>query len=401
MRANENRRPSLSAPLPKSRFSAVRSPYPVIRQKKEARPLKIAFFAYGFSGKGKTDATRKTTKKMQNFQRWVSPLLLALVSQQVIRLVTDIPASNAFWASPSQHLEELLLSIPLCYLLDWDMRRFLKKRKHNPDNRKEVGKEYLYWFVYLTVAMTVTVFLVHRLLGLADYASDYILAVFTIVPLLLLYYTWIRHDFIRRKFTEQQLLLERIKSEKLETELKFLKNQYHPHFLFNALNTVYFLVDDDNQPAKESIELLSDLLRYQIYTVDEPVTLEEELGFLAKYLRFQQFRMDENIRVESHLEMENKKVKIHPLLFQPLLENAFKHLGGGTRIDFYVRQEGDMLTFTTSNPTGPGGEAAARKGIGLENLRQRLALLYPGRHTLQTELKDGAFLARLTIQTHA
>lgn len=338
---------------------------------------------------------------MQHFQRWASPLLLAFVSQQVIRLVTDVPAGNTFWASPSQHVEELLLSIPLCYLVDWDMRRYLKKRKHDPGNRKEVGKEYLYWFIYLTFAMTLTVFLIHRFLGLADYVRDYILAVFTIVPLLLLYYTWIRSDFTRQEFAEQRLQLEKIKSEKLEAELKFLKSQYHPHFLFNALNTVYFLVEEENAPAKESIELLSDLLRYQIYTVDEPVTLEEELGFLAKYLRFQQFRMDENIRVEAHLEMEDKKMKIHPLLFQPLLENAFKHLEGGTRIDFYVRQEGDTLTFTTSNPTGASGEAAARKGIGLENLRQRLAILYPGRHTLSTELKEGAFLARLTLQTHA
>lgn len=338
---------------------------------------------------------------MQNFQRWVSPLLLALVSQQVIRLVTDIPASHTFWGSPSQHVEELLLSIPLCYLGDWDMRRYLKKRKLDPANRKEVAKEYLYWSVYFTVAMTVTVFLVHRILELTDYVRDYILAVFTIVPLLLLYYTWIRNDFTRQKFTEQRLQLEKIKSEKLETELKFLKSQYHPHFLFNALNTVYFLVEDENEPAKESIELLSDLLRYQIYTVDQPVTLEEELDFLDKYLRFQQLRMDEHIRVEAHLEIENKEVKIHPLLFQPLLENAFKHLDQGRRIDFYVCQKGDSLAFTTANPTGPGGKAAARKGIGLENLRQRLAILYPGRHTLTTEIKEEAFQARLTIQTQA
>lgn len=337
---------------------------------------------------------------MQNFQRWVSPLLLALVSQQVIRLVTDVPASHTFWGSPSQHIEELLLSIPVCYLGDWDMRRYLKKRKYDPADRQGVAKEYLYWFAYFTFAMTVTVFLIHRILGLTDYVRDYILAVFTIVPLLLLYYTWIRHDFIRQKFTEQQLQLEKIKSEKLETELKFLKSQYHPHFLFNALNTVYFLVEEENEPAKESIELLSDLLRYQIYTVDEPVTLEEELGFLDKYLRFQRLRMDEDIRIEAHLDIENKKVRLHPLLFQPLLENAFKHLEGNARIDFYVRQKDDCLTFTTSNPTGPGGEAAARKGIGLENLRQRLAILYPGRHTLSTELNDKAFLARLTIQTN-
>lgn len=77
---------------------------------------------------------------MQNFQRWISPLLLALVSQQVICLVTDIPASNAFWASPSQHLEELLLSIPLCYLLDWDMRRFLKKGNTIPTTGKRWEK---------------------------------------------------------------------------------------------------------------------------------------------------------------------------------------------------------------------------------------------------------------------
>lgn len=335
---------------------------------------------------------------MPTLQRWLSPLILALVSQQVLRLATDVPLSHTFWVTPAQHIKELLCSIPLCYLLDWRIRMSLKKGRHEPENRKKVAKEYLLWTLWLLGAVSITVFIVHRLLGLTDYFKDYILALSTLVPLTLLYYTWIRNDFLRQQFIDQHLQLEKIKSEKLETELKFLKSQYHPHFLFNALNTVYFLVEDQNEPAKECIELLSDLLRYQIYTVDEPVTLEEEIEFLDKYLRFQKFRMDENVRTRAHIEIEDKQVKIYPLLFQPLLENAFKHLDGAANIDFYMVQQGEQLIFTVCNPIAPVAKANAKKGIGLENLRQRLAILYPGKHTLTTEIQNEAFQARLTLQ---
>lgn len=95
-----------------------------------------------------------------------------------------------------------------------------------------------------------------------------------------LYYTIIRNGILFRSLIEQSLQLEKIKAGQLETELKLLKSQYHPHFLFNALNTIYFQVDDNNKEVKQSIEQLSDLLRYQLYNIEQEVTMEQEINYL-------------------------------------------------------------------------------------------------------------------------
>ena len=336
---------------------------------------------------------------MQNLRRWISPLILAIICQQAIRFVTDISMSNTFWVVPSQHLKEFFISIPLFYLLDWSIRLFLKKNKYDHSNLKEIYKEYLLLTVYLLISITLIVFITHRILDLTDYFRDYVFAAVTVIPILLLYYTLIRNDFIEKKFSNQNLQLEKIKSEKLETDLRFLKAQYHPHFLFNALNTVYFQVDEKNYQAKESLELLSDLLRYQIYNADEPVTLEQEINFLQTYLRFQKLRMDENILVKQHIETENNQLKIYPLLFQPLLENAFKHLDGELQIDIHVTQKNNTITFTAINSITDTEKTNSSKGIGLGNLRKRLSILYPENHTLSTEIKGMFFQAQLIIKT--
>jgi len=335
---------------------------------------------------------------MQNFLRWISPAILAFFCQQAIRLVTDISIDNTFWVTPSQHLKEILISIPLFYILDWWMRKYLAKKKYNSGERKETYKEYLLWTGYLFIAVIIIVVITHRILDLNEYLRDYVFAVATLVPILLVYYTLIRNGFIQKRFTQQNLQLEKIRSEKLETDLRFLKAQYHPHFLFNALNTVYFQVDDNNQQARDSIELLSSLLRYQIYNSDELVTLEGEINFLNTYLSFQKLRMDSEATINQYIKTEDNQVKIYPLLFQPLLENAFKHLDG-ERIDFYITQQGNTIIFTAENSIAHSDKEEKRKGIGLQNLQQRLSILYPGKHELSTEIRENTFHAHLRINT--
>ena len=150
--------------------------------------------------------------------------------------------------------------------------------------RKEIsiGKEYSYITLglFITTNVTLSITYVLGLIELGQPISDYILVNIIYVPLNVLYYTIIRNKEISNYYQHQSLLLEKLRNEQLDTELKLLKSQYHPHFLFNALNTIYFQIEDSNMQAKHSIELLSELLRYQLYDIKQKVTVKQELDYL-------------------------------------------------------------------------------------------------------------------------
>jgi LytS/YehU family sensor histidine kinase len=200
------------------------------------------------------------------------------------------------------------------------------------------------------------------------------------------------------EYNRQTLLLEKMKNKQLETELNFLKSQYHPHFLFNALNTIYFQVDDENKNAKQTIEILSNLLRYQLYDINQKVPIQKEIDYLKTYILLLQMRASERLVVESNFDLLLKEQEIHPLLFQPLLENAFKYIGGKYFIHINLTLEGNKVVFTVKNSVNTTLQnMKTRKGIGIENLKRRLEILYPEKHSLKTELKENIFLAALVI----
>lgn len=335
---------------------------------------------------------------MYRLQKWISPVILAVICQQAIRLVTDISIDNTFWVTPSQHLRELIISPPFFYLIDRGLYLLFVKRSTNKKGWKDIVKEYGLAAIYFSICIIITVFIIHVLLSLPDYFRDYVIAVMVCVPILLFYFTLIRNEYNRRKVDEQNFELERVKAAQLETEMKFLKAQYHPHFLFNALNTIYFLVDETNMAAKEGIELLSGLLRYRLYDAEEQVPLEDELQFLNTYIAFQKLRIEEGVKVDFSTEITDNQRKIHPLLFHPLLENAFKYVNGNFYIGIRVSQQGNMVIFKITNTIIRYPESEQKAGIGLTNLKQRLAILYPGRHDLSINKEQDLFTATLTIE---
>ena len=160
----------------------------------------------------------------------------------------------------------------------------------------------------------------------------------------------IRNNILAKRYSEKIVQLEKLRVDQLETQLKLLKMQYHPHFLFNALNTIYFLIDEENEEAIEAVELLSDLLRYQLYDINTKVTIEEEIDYLRTYIQFQRLRMTKRLQFEESFDPELTGQKIHPLLFQPLLENAFKYIGGAYRIQVSMRKEDSKVCFGVSGP---------------------------------------------------
>jgi LytS/YehU family sensor histidine kinase len=222
------------------------------------------------------------------------------------------------------------------------------------------------------------------------------------IPLLysLILYGIIRSNTFLKAYIEGKVQLEKITNDQLQTELKFLKAQYHPHFLFNALNTIYFQMDEDVAAAKKSVEKFSQLLRYQLYDQQQTVPVSQEIHYLRNFIQLQQTRTSEKLRLETDFDERLDGQLIYPLLFLPLVENAFKYIGGGYCLGISAALCKETIEFHVVNsipPTVPEPHSTD-KGIGLENLKRRLELLYPGRHSLNTGKKGDTFVAALTLQ---
>jgi len=194
----------------------------------------------------------------------------------------------------------------------------------------------------------------------------------------------------------------KLRKEKKQAELLHLKSQVNPHFFFNTLNNLYSLVDQDSDQAKKLILKLSDMMRYSIYEgQNDWVTLEEEIDYLRNYIELHQMRYHKTIEVNFSVEVEDKQVKVMPLLFIILLENAFKHgvenLRKGAFVSLKLIANQQQVDFEIENNFDPE-ELSTSQGIGLQNLKRRLELVYAHRYRLITQASESLFKAKLSLQ---
>ena len=200
----------------------------------------------------------------------------------------------------------------------------------------------------------------------------------------------------------QQRVVE-IAKEKAETELSFLKSQINPHFLFNSLNSVYFLIDKQNPEARETLHKFADMLRYQLYEAKGArVPIEKELSYLKDYVDLQKLRKDENYLIEFNCSPEVKGFSIEPLLLIPFVENAFKHISHKSGEKNYVKlditRSNGQFSFSVSNSKESDLAAQAHEGIGLNNVKRRLELLYPGKHELKIDDMESVYHVDLKLK---
>ncbi|MFA0963943.1 sensor histidine kinase [Roseivirga sp. BDSF3-8] len=196
--------------------------------------------------------------------------------------------------------------------------------------------------------------------------------------------------------------LVRLKNEKRKTELQHLQSQVSPHFFFNTLNNLYGLIGKDQDKARKMVLQLSDMMRYSIYEGQkEWVTLEEELAYLQGYITLQQSRYHRQVLVDLEADVGHPQLKVKPLLFIILVENAFKHgvenMQKGAYVTIGVQTDDKGVDFRVENNTEPDTTTTSG-GLGLENLKRRLELSYPGRHTLKTEASPEIFQAYLRLE---
>lgn len=213
----------------------------------------------------------------------------------------------------------------------------------------------------------------------------------------LLIYWIVRWLFAQIKSTLKQ------KKEKNNVELLHLQSQVNPHFFFNTLNNLYGLIDKDSTKAKDMVLKLSDMMRYSIYDGQkESVTLEEELAYIKNYIELHKTRYHKETDIKLHHHIQKEGVKVMPLLFIILLENAFKHGVENLRENAYVTisligSENEVV-FSIENNFDPD-ELADNPGIGLKNLKRRLELVYPKRHTLSFSVTNDIYKVQLTLKS--
>lgn len=209
-----------------------------------------------------------------------------------------------------------------------------------------------------------------------------------------------------RQWYERERVTENLERINMETELKYLKTQINPHFLFNSLNSLYALTLKKSDRAPELVLKLSEILRYVLYDGSEKwVALDKEINYLKSYLDLEKIRNGERLDFAFNVKGNPATKQVAPMLFLTFLENSFKHginqksEGGFVTIDMEI--ESDHLVFRIQNSKPKEKEKRLNGkagGIGLENIKKRLALLYPDKHTLEIEDDGEQYSVNLNLR---
>lgn len=202
---------------------------------------------------------------------------------------------------------------------------------------------------------------------------------------------------------EQWRWLKTLKADKAKAELSLLKSQINPHFFFNTLNNLYGLVVEKSEEAPAVVLKLSDMMRYTIYEgKEEVVSLTDEVSYLETYIELHNIRYQKKMDLQFTHDIDSG-IKVAPLLFIILLENAFKHGVESLRKDAYIhihlKTQDNQVFFTLENNYEPK-TSPKKAGIGLDNLKRRLTHIYPNRHELKIEKTADTYTAQLNLILH-
>jgi two-component system, LytTR family, sensor kinase len=202
-------------------------------------------------------------------------------------------------------------------------------------------------------------------------------------------------------YVENEKKRKELEKEKLSSELAFLKNQVSPHFFFNTLNNIYSLTEINTKEAQKAILQLSKLMRYLLYESEKgDVKLSSEIAFMKNYVELMKLRVSEKVKLSFSFPETYKDIFFPPLLFIPFIENAFKHgvsYKDNSFVKMELRFEGHNLIFSSINSVSSKTEDLSGSGIGLDNARKRLSLLFPNNHKLSITQNEEVFDISLVI----
>ena len=315
----------------------------------------------------------------------------------------SVGSSNSnfiFWFSTILSTIAIVSSYVFIYHL---IPNFLITKKH-----KQFALYSFYAGVFIVCAVLMTVVFgfvffynleFQKMPGLTKNSGVILVCVLLIITLTSGFKVWKQHfksleekKTIENKFLQTQLQLK-------EQELKFLKMQIHPHFLFNTLNTLYGFALKKSEEAPEMILKLSNLLDYILYQVDKPlVLLIDEINHIKNYIALEKLRFQEGLNIDFQIDIANQDLKIAPMLLLPFVENAFKHgtqINDVLKIDINIKTTADFLYFEIINLAKESEKSS--KGIGLENIKKRLEMLYVNKYDLEILKEEYTYKVNLKI----
>jgi LytS/YehU family sensor histidine kinase len=194
-----------------------------------------------------------------------------------------------------------------------------------------------------------------------------------------------------------------LQKQNIASQLQLLKAQVHPHFLFNTLNNIYSHTQVASPEAPKLVAGLSDMLRYILYECNQPlVPLHKELKMLQDYIALEKIRYNEGLDLSIDLPHDDESLMIAPLLLLPLVENCFKH-GTSQVIDhpwvsLTISINGNQMKMKLVNAKAGGEKKRSSQGIGINNVRTRLELIYPSKHELRLSDTEDAFIVSLNLE---
>ena len=206
---------------------------------------------------------------------------------------------------------------------------------------------------------------------------------------------------VSEQWNKNQILLEKSRQSNLNAEIKYLRFQIQPHFLFNTFNNIYSLIDSSPNLAKESIHSLSKMMRYLLHDSSlEKVPLSKEVEFLERYIKLMQLRVTTNLTLEKKFPIINQQINIAPLILVSFIENAFKH-GVDAVLPSYINIsltiENNCIYYKVENSFFPENNNETDSGIGLENLSKRLNLLYSNKFNIIKNVSTNSYKIELII----
>jgi LytS/YehU family sensor histidine kinase len=208
---------------------------------------------------------------------------------------------------------------------------------------------------------------------------------------------------IKLRYKSQEVE-ERLISEKLQSELSFLRAQTNPHFLFNTLNNLFVLARKKSDKTADAIMMLSKIMRFVLYECRAPrIAVADEAKVIRDYIELEKLRYNQRLTVDYQEVIDNPHASISPLLLLPFVENSFKHGAGATTGDVIIRilltLENNQLKFQVHNTVDSDVEPVQNGtgGIGLKNVKRQLDLLYPSQHSLSIGRDNGMYKADLQV----
>lgn len=204
-----------------------------------------------------------------------------------------------------------------------------------------------------------------------------------------------------KRWFEAQNKATLLEAQNLKSELSMLKHQLSPHFLFNTLNNIDSLIYADQDKASTAIIRLSDIMRYMLYNSEQKfVQLSKEIEYIRNVIKLQELRMKGMNVIQLDIDGDPRNYKVAPLLFIPFIENAIKHRDKSKEdqgIQIGITIQGQQLQFTAINKVDKNQQKDETGGIGLQNVKRRLKLLYPDKHSLKINETSDTFEVELII----